>query len=148
MIPPRLQNYFAPTLSSGAPVPVDSALAFRLRPDLWASATNTAGDFASAWQKLDGYFAHIGVKLYTVEVEGRADVIVATRSDHSLLERLLWATGLQGRSVAPVPALATPKSEGGAPFGAPGPDVPDYPCNERAEHFRGRGERDPMFRGR
>lgn len=80
----------------------DTALAFKLRPDLWASGQDCAMDFGTAYQK--GDLANIatatGAHRLAVRLTGAArPVQVLARSMDNIEKRIEWLAGIKVASV-------------------------------------------------
>lgn len=142
----KIADYVAQSLAASGFAVLEGAWAYLLRRDIFVTAGNARGDFSEAASKLEGFALDLGATLYRATIKGQADPIrVAARSSDRLADRLSWVLGVSVREVVGVRTFAAPTE--GAPVARPvPPDVPAWPCNERAEYFRARGEVDPNLR--
>lgn len=75
-----------------------SVVAYRLRPDLWASGQDCAFDFKGSGLLIDGAFRVMAI------VDGVGTFPVLTRSRDQLAQRIEWVTGFKVERIEDEPA--------------------------------------------
>jgi hypothetical protein len=88
----KTKQYVHQSLASSGFAVMSSVVAYRLRPDLWAS-----GQECSFFKR--GMLVE-NVERMTVTVEGLGDVLVLTRSTDMLAKRFEWVTGFKVEKIA------------------------------------------------
>jgi hypothetical protein len=142
----KVQRYVIEQLAAAGFAVLSARVAFKLRPDVWASAMNCGGDFSEALPKLRQYVGSLpGVSLFETQMESTPDwVMVATRSTNMLSQRIEWVTGesLNGlRPVTEVKPTVAPRAVDDADR------IPSWPCTERTERLRALGIQDDLASG-
>ena len=93
----KANRYVTESLFASGLAVIDTSIACSMRPDLWHSGLETAGDFSP------GHYHPIdrpGVLHFTIKFEGRERMVeVLARSDDRLALRLEWLTGLKVESI-------------------------------------------------
>lgn len=96
----KVARYLTEALASAGCAVVDSQTAYKLRPDIWASAINAGSDFSEASPaKLDQLMERLSARLYVADFSDGGSARVAARSAHMLAERIEWQTGKVVRAV-------------------------------------------------
>lgn len=128
----KAQAYAISQLANTGFAVLGSQTAFKLRPDLWATAFDAATAF-NEMPRLKAFLqAQSGVALYRLTFVGddASPTIVAARCGDDLEQRIHWVTG---RKVARLDAfeMEAPKITSVATAG--GEEIPTYPCTRRTE---------------
>lgn len=125
---------------------IDSTIARRLRPDLWASGFNAASDFSKDPAKLTAIGERRGAAMYECAVEGRAErLLVLAVSMDMLANRIGWITGLRVTAITPYVRQVA----GADPARTiDGEEIPAYPCAKRTEMLAKLGMKDTTYDSR
>ncbi|MBP9906573.1 MAG: hypothetical protein KBF66_13510 [Rhodoferax sp.] len=96
----KFQEFVSQSMAATGFCVVDSAIAARLRPDLWPDARQCSGDFALARKR--GFTIPAGAAEYLLRLGGvDHDLQLLARHPHGLLERVQWITGLDAVTLVP-----------------------------------------------
>ena len=102
----KVARYLTESLAASGCAVVNSQIAYRHRPDTWATPTNCGGDFSFTPTKLSQIIQRLGAALYDVDFADGTSAPVAARSTHMLAERIEWLTGRAVLAIRPYMALS------------------------------------------
>lgn len=142
----KVQRYIVEGLAMTGFCVISAGIAFRLRPDIWATRLNAGTSFSDAQRRLHEYLLSLpGVILFEIQLAGSDDQhLLATRSTDDLLARIEHITGdaVTGlrpwATVDPTPAQPVLQADGDP--------IPGWPCTARTEALRKAGIADETYR--
>lgn len=140
----KIDLYVTQDLAFAGWCALELSLAGRRRRDLFSTPTEAGFHFTEAWPQLEAFVVERGCALYLAHTSDGDVIRVASKSADDLPRRMSQVLGMNIVRIEPVTSFK-PAAEVHQPV-APAPEsVPRWPSVERAEHFRNRGEVDPVY---
>lgn len=142
----KLQRYVIECLAAAGFCLVNAGIAFRLRPDIWATRFDAGTAHNCGQQKIGQFLQSLdGVTLAEIQFDYSPEwVLLVTRSSADLAIRIQYVIGksvvglrpFSGGQAAPAPVLKTSNGE----------PIPGWACNARTEALRAAGiTEDPIY---